>query len=343
MTFKHKLSRRLALLFSATAVVALAMNACEIPLVTTPPADVAQLIISPKTATVQPDQDVMFTSVAFTAQGDTAQISVSWSTTGGSVTDTSTNGKRHYGHWRNSSCGTFKVAATSHPGSKSDTASVTVMCPTPVSAAQSTVAAAPASITAGSGSATITVTVKDANGNPISGATVVLSATGSGNTLTQPSGTTDASGVATGTLSSTVAGSKTVSATASGTAITQTASVTVNPGSVSASQSTLTASPTSIAVGSATTITVTAKDANGNRISGASVVLAATGSGNTLTQPSGLTNASGVATGTLSSTVTEAKTVSATINGTAVPQPAPATPAPPPPQGLVARLLAARH
>src|SRR6058998_2542611 len=247
MTFKHKLSRRLALLFSATAVVALAMNACEIPLVTTPPADVAQLIISPKTATVQPDQDVMFTSVAFTAQGDTAQISVSWSTTGGSVTDTSTNGKRHYGHWRNSSC-------------------VTVMCPTPVSAALSTVATAPASITAGSGSATITVTVKDANGNPISGATVVLSATGSGNTLTQPSGTTDASGVATGTLSSTVAGSKTVSATASGTAITQTASVTVNPGSVSASQSTLTASPTSIAVGSATTITVTAKDANGNRI-----------------------------------------------------------------------------
>ena len=52
---------------------------------------------------------------------------------------------------------------------------------------------------------------------------------------------------------------------------------------------------------------VTARDANGNPIQGATVTLAASGSGNTLTQP-GLTNASGVATGTLSSTVAESKT-----------------------------------
>jgi hypothetical protein len=71
------------------------------------------------------------------------------------------------------------------------------------------------------------VTARDANGNLISGATVVLAATGSGNTLTQPAGPTNASGVATGTLSSTVAGTKTVSATISGVAITQTATVTV--------------------------------------------------------------------------------------------------------------------
>ena len=98
---------------------------------------------------------------------------------------------------------------------------------TAVSAAQSTVSASPAAFTAGSGTATITVTAKDANGNPISGATVVLAATGSGNTLTQPSGTTNASGVATGTLGSTVAETKTVSATINGTVVTQTATVTV--------------------------------------------------------------------------------------------------------------------
>src|SRR5207249_931033 len=127
-----------------------------------------------------------------------------------------------------------------------------------VSASQSTVAASPASIQVVTGTATLAVTARDANGNPISGATVVLSATGSGNTLTQASGTTNASGVATGTLGSTVTGTKTVSATANGTAITQTASVTVNPGPVSASQSGVTASPTSIAAGSGTsTITVT--------------------------------------------------------------------------------------
>src|SRR5947199_10873970 len=60
---------------------------------------------------------------------------------------------------------------------------------------------------------------------------MVLEATGGGNTLTQPSGSTDANGVATGTLSSTVAETKTVSATANGTAITQTATVTVTAGS----------------------------------------------------------------------------------------------------------------
>src|SRR5207245_4530993 len=58
------------------------------------------------------------------------------------------------------------------------------------SATQSTVAAAPQTITAGRGTSTITVTVRDANGNPASGATVTLAATpATGNTLTQPAGT----------------------------------------------------------------------------------------------------------------------------------------------------------
>jgi hypothetical protein len=65
----------------------------------------------------------------------------------------------------------------------------------------------------------------------VSGALVVLAATGSENTLTQPAGPTDASGVATGTLSSTFAESKTVSATIDGS-IVLTATVTVTaPGS----------------------------------------------------------------------------------------------------------------
>jgi hypothetical protein len=298
-----------------------------------------------------------------------------------------------------------------------------------VSASLSTVSASPTTLTASNGSSTstITITAKDANGNPISGATVVLSASGSGNTLTQPSGTTNSSGVATGTLSSTLAEAKTVSATISGVGITQTAAITVNPGAaaalafttqptsaaagatlspapvvelrdqfgnhvngtnavtlaigtnpgggtlsgtttvnavngvatfstvsldragtgytltaaasglssatsnafditaggVSAGLSTVSASPTTLTAStgaSTSTITVTAKDANGNPISGATVVLSASGSGNTLTQPSGATNASGVATGSLSSTLAEPKTVSATISGAGITQ-----------------------
>jgi hypothetical protein len=58
---------------------------------------------------------------------------------------------------------------------------------------------------------------------------VALAATGGGNTLTPPTGPTNATGVATGTLSSTVAGIKTILATATGTVILQTATVTVTP------------------------------------------------------------------------------------------------------------------
>jgi hypothetical protein len=97
--------------------------------------------------------------------------------------------------------------------------------PSPTS---STINAAPASIEAGTGLSTITVRVRDGSGAPVSGATVTLSATGSGNVLTQPSAPTGANGVATGTLQSLVPGTKVVSAVVNGAvAITATATVTV--------------------------------------------------------------------------------------------------------------------
>jgi len=90
----------------------------------------------------------------------------------------------------------------------------------------------------------------------------------------------------------------------------------VTAGAVSATLSSIAATPTSInSAGETSTITVTARDQFGNLIQGLLVELAATGTGNTVTQPVAATNASGVATGTLSSLVTEVKTVSATIGG----------------------------
>ena len=100
--------------------------------------------------------------------------------------------------------------------------------PGPVSAGQSTVAVNPSTIVAGGGTTTITVTARDANANPISGLTVVLAVTGAA-TLTQPSGPTDASGQATGTLAATVAGTKIVNATVGGVALPGAATVTVLP------------------------------------------------------------------------------------------------------------------
>src|SRR5207244_826228 len=126
---------------------------------------------------------------------------------------------------------TTRTATVNGTITVAQTATVSVS-PAGASASQSLVAASPGTITASSGSSasTITVTVKDANGNPVSGATVTLAASPvTGITLTQPAGTTNTSGQITGALSSTAAGTKTVTATVNGSVtVTQTATVTVS-------------------------------------------------------------------------------------------------------------------
>lgn len=77
---------------------------------------------------------------------------------------------------------------------------------------------------------TVTVTAKGSGGSPLSGQTVTFSVSGTNNTLHQPTATTDASGVATGTFSSTTAETKTVTAVAGGVTITQQPSVVVQAG-----------------------------------------------------------------------------------------------------------------
>ena len=65
----------------------------------------------------------------------------------------------------------------------------------------------------GEDSSTITVTLKDGDGDPVIGREISLTATGSGNTLTQPVFTTDVNGKAYGSIVSTVIGQKVISAT----------------------------------------------------------------------------------------------------------------------------------
>ena len=197
--------------------------------------------------------------------------------------------------------------------------------PAPVSASDSIVDATTPVTADGASTSTITITAKDAYGNPIPdipAAQVVVAATGTGNTLTQPSSATDANGQATATLASTKAETKTVSVTISGTPISDTAQVVFEPGAVSDTESIVDATTPVAADGASTsTITITAKDAQGNPIPdipAAQVVVVATGTGNTLTQPSSATDASGQTTATLASTVAETKTVSVTISGTAI-------------------------
>jgi parallel beta-helix repeat protein len=191
-----------------------------------------------------------------------------------------------------------------------------------VSALLSSVTAAPDSDIVADGVAvsTITVVARDIHSNAVEGAIVELAATGTGNTLVQPPGPTDATGTAVGTLASIVAESKTVTAT-------------VNPGAsevilveqpvvtfvslVSSSQSSVTATPAfgALADGNAiVTLKAVVRNDAGAPVPGRTVEFDVTGLSNTVTQPGTVTDADGIATGTLQSTVAESKTITATVD-----------------------------
>jgi hypothetical protein len=200
------------------------------------------------------------------------------------------------------------------------------------------VTASPASVTADGSSTTLTVTVRDAFGNVVPGQTVTLDATGSSNTLVQPSAPTDAGGQASGTLASTKAEAKTVTATVG--AVLATTTVAFVAGSPAAARSLFVASPASIPADGITTstLTLTLADQYGNVVANLPVTVSSTGSANTLTPSAGQTDATGTFSATLSSTTAESKAVTAVAGGLALT--ANVTVAPPglPLAGLVAWL-----
>jgi len=250
------------------------------------------------------------------------------SVTGGSQT-TAANGVATVGSWILDSiaANSNTLTATAAPGGLAGnpvTFTATGVAGA-VSASKSTLSAGTASITAcssgcvvGSTASTVTVTKVDQFGNPINGSAVTFLSTGTSNTFSPASGSTNASGQLSSTFNSSKAESKTISVSG----VTQTAGVTVNPAGVDVTQSTvavtsgsMTACSTGCVVGStAVTVTVTVKDAFGNVRPGSSVTISANGSGNTLATPSGTTPASGQWTSTYNATSAATHNVSATAN-----------------------------
>src|SRR5438132_1312977 len=293
MTFTYKLAQRLARLKHRTAIVATVVAAmiigCELPVRTTDTGSIiTQLVVAPKNVTLQPNQTYDFVAVGFTATGDSADESVSWSATDGSVTSSS-SGKRHYGHYQDANCGAFKLAATSNPGNLSDTAYVTVAgCTVPVAS----VSVSPASATVAAGqSVQLTATPKDGNGNSLSGRTVTWSS----------SNTSVAIADVNGNVTGLAPGSATVTATSEGK--TGTAAITVTSVPVAS----VTASPASASVpeGQTVQLTATPRDANGNPLTG-----------RVLSWSSGNTSIATVnASGLVSGVVAGSATITATSEG----------------------------
>src|SRR2546422_9307024 len=174
MPFAYKLAYRLArlkhrtLAGAAAAVAAAVVLSCELPVQVAPPnATVSQLIITPHAVTLQLNQDQDFVAVGLSAAGDTTPSTVSWDVTGGTITDKGSSNGRHYGQYHGGTCGSFKVAATSHPDRTTDTATVTVAgCVAPVAAV--TVSPAAPTVQVGQ-TAQFTATPQDASGNPLTG------------------------------------------------------------------------------------------------------------------------------------------------------------------------------
>ena len=309
MTFKHKLSRRLALLKDRRVVVAMAALAvatafaCEKPVKLTDPvtSSLARLIVSPKVLTLEQNQAAEFMAVGLTSSGDTANVAVSWSVSSGSVTDTSTNRGRHYGRYKTGSdTGKVKVVATGNPGGTSDTAVVTV---TPAPVASVTLNPTSTTVLVGQ-TAQLSATTTDSAGNVLSGRTVTWVSSNAS------VATVSASGLVTGVG----LGSATITATSEGQS--NTASVTVT--NVPVASVSVTPAPATLQVGQTVQLTATPRDSNGNALSGRVVTWSSSTPSAATVSASGLVT--GVAAGSATITAaSEGKSGTASVAVTAPP------------------------
>ncbi|MBL4763533.1 MAG: hypothetical protein JKY93_12655, partial [Gammaproteobacteria bacterium] len=185
-----------------------------------------------------------------------------------------------------------------------------------LNAANSLISASPISVsTDGGATSTITVQARDAQGNNVTlgGATVALLEDGSATISTV---TDNGNGTYTATIVDTTAEFITITATIDAGVVTDSTTVTFNPGIFDATQSTISASPTSVSTdgGATSTITIQIKDSQGNNIStgGQTVVLNDDGSA---AISAVIDNGDGTYTATVSNSLAETITVSGTVDG----------------------------
>ena len=168
---------------------------------------------------------------------------------------------------------------------------------------------------------TLEAKVVDANGNPVAGQTVSWAAATGGGSVSAPTSTTSAAGVASvGWTLGTAAGAQTATATSAGLAgspLTFTATTTA--AAAAAGSSTLAASPASITAdgSSASILTVQLRDAYGNAVGASAGTVALSATSGTLSAVTD--NGNGTYTATLTApTAVGSSTVSGTLNGGAL-------------------------
>jgi len=307
MPFAFKLACRLARLKHRTltgvaaAVAAAVVLSCELPVqVATPNATVSQLIITPHAVTLQLNQDQDFVAVGLSAAGDTTPSTVSWDVTGGTITDMGASNGRHYGHYHGGTCGSFKVAATSHPDRTTDTATVTVAgCVAPVAAV--TVSPAAPTVQVGQ-TAQLTATPKDASGNPLAGRVITW----------QSSNGAVASVNGSGLVTAVATGAATITATSEG----QSGTAVVTVSNVPVASVTVTPASASVPQGATVQLTATPRDANGTALTGRVVTWGSNNTAVATVSGSGLVSGAGAGSATITAT-SEGQSGTAAITVTA--------------------------
>ena len=311
MTFKHKLSRRLALLkdrtvLFAAATLAAALISCERPFATDQGADIASLVVWPKTVTLQQNQTTDFVAFGMTTAGDTVLVAVSWSVTGGSIVDSTTSRGQHYGHYKaGADPGNFKVVGKHLASGKSDTATA-VVSPVVVPVAAVVVAPATANVMVDSAVQLVAIPV-DSAGTALGGRAVTWTSGAAG------VATVDGSGLVTGRA----AGFAAITATCEGKSGSAAVTVAAPPPAAVASVSVSPASA-SVSVGQTVQLAATPKDANGNPLTGRTVTWSSGNSGVATVSASGIVT--GVSPGAATITAaSEGKSGTAAVTVSSVP------------------------
>ncbi len=299
MTFKHKLSCRLALMRDAFLLVSVAglplLTGCELARrpPTGPTATINRVFVVPDSLFLDPLQQAQFSAFGRTRGGDSVPVSVSWSATAGAITQ---------GGAYTADTSLADVTVTATVSSPDTTVSGTARVRKRRLVA---IVLRPASATISAGQAQQFAAVGVKN----SGDTVPVNPQYAATGGTISSGGQYTAGATAGTyrvIASLAVNGGTLADTAPVTiSAVPVATVTVSPGSAS------------LSVGGSQQLGATAKDANGNTLTGRSISWSSNASGVASVNGSGLVT--GVAAGTATITATsEGKSGTAAITVTAI-------------------------
>ena len=218
--------------------------------------------------------------------------------------------------------GSNAIIATIGGHAVTSTPPTVTVVPGTVSLSKSTLTLSASQVISGN-SASVTLVARDSTGNQeFGGGLTVAFGLGTGSASGTISAVTDnGNGTYTATITGTKAGSNTITATIGGQKITSTApTVTVVPGAVSLSQSTITVSASQVTSGGTATVTLVARDANGNQEpSGGLKVALGLGTGSASGTLGTVTDhKNGTYTATFTATTAGSNTITATIGGQSV-------------------------